>query len=37
MNYKVKSDGTFSIHPNYNNWVSNLDQAIRANIAKKKQ
>lgn len=36
MNYKAKSDGTFSIHPNYNKWVNNLDQAIRAHIAHKK-
>ncbi|MCL1985623.1 MAG: hypothetical protein FWG59_04165 [Betaproteobacteria bacterium] len=36
MGYKAKSDGTFSIHPNYNNWVNNLDKAIRANIAQKK-
>ena len=37
MNYKAKSDGTFSIHPNYNKWVNNLEQAIRMNIAQKKQ
>ena len=37
MGYKAKSDGTFSIHPNYNKWVNNLEQAIRMNIAQKKQ
>ena len=37
MGYKAKSDGSFSIHPNYNNWVGNLDKAIRAHIAQKKQ
>jgi hypothetical protein len=36
MGYKTKSDGTFSIHSNYNKWVGNLDQAIRVQIAQKK-
>lgn len=33
MEYKVKSDGSASIHPNYNNWVARLDQSIRSNVA----
>ena len=33
MEYKAKSDGSASIHPNYNNWVSRLDKAIRQNVA----
>ena len=33
MEYKTKSDGSSSIHPNYNNWVSRLDKAIRQNVA----
>ncbi len=33
MEYKTKKDGTTVIHPNYNNWVANLDQSIRQNIA----
>ena len=33
MEYKAKSDGSSSIHPNYNNWVSRLDKAIRQNVA----
>ena len=36
MNYKPHSDGTFSINRSYNNWVNNLDNAIRTNIAKKR-
>jgi len=37
MNYRPKSDGTFSIHPNYNNWVNNLDQSIQKQISLKKK
>lgn len=33
MEYKAKSDGSAVIHPNYNNWVSRLDKAIRQNAA----
>ena len=33
MEYKAKSNGNGSIHPNYNNWVSRLDKAIRQNVA----
>ena len=33
MEYKAKSDGSAVIHPNYNNWVSRLDKAIRQNVA----
>ena len=36
MNYRANKDGTFSIHPRYNNWVGDLDQAIRARIAEKR-
>ena len=36
MGYKPKADGTYSIHPNYNNWVGNLDRSIRIRIAEKK-
>ena len=32
MDYKINSDGTISIHPNYNSWVNNLNDAIRAEI-----
>ncbi len=33
MEYKAKSNGTASIHPNYNKWVGILDQSIRRNVA----
>ena len=33
MEYKAKSNGTASIHPNYNKWVGILDQNIRRNVA----
>ncbi|NCB23188.1 MAG: hypothetical protein EOM56_10195 [Deltaproteobacteria bacterium] len=33
MEYKAKSDGSAYIHPNYNNWVSRLDKAVRQNVA----
>jgi hypothetical protein len=36
MNYKPKDDGTYSINRSYNNWVNNLDAAIRSHIAQKK-
>ena len=32
MEYKAKSDGNASIHPNYNKWVGILDKAIRQNV-----
>jgi hypothetical protein len=32
MEYRPQSDGTFLINRSYNNWVKNLDQAIRANM-----
>ena len=32
MEYKAKSDGSSSIHPNYNKWVGILDKSIRQNV-----
>jgi hypothetical protein len=32
MEYKAKSDGSASIHPNYNKWVGILDKNIRRNV-----
>ena len=32
MEYKTKSDGSSSIHPNYNKWVGILDKSIRQNV-----
>lgn len=36
MEYKVKSDGTKIIHPNYNNWVNNLQRRIDIQIAQER-
>ena len=36
MKYKPNTDGTFSIHRNYYNWVNNLDQAIQKHAPLKK-
>ncbi len=35
MNYTVKENGVAYIHPNYNKWVENLDNAIRSRLTSK--
>ena len=32
MNYRVNADGTYTIHPNYNKWVSTLNHDIRKQL-----
>lgn len=33
MNYELKKEGGYSIHPNYNKWVTRLQQYIERNIS----